>query len=100
VTFDPSGDFETQGYLRNLAREKDPEIVRHLEHASFMTGLDAALERLAKIDGFPIPICSKRTEFSSKPSIPGLGKTGIGRLPTLPGEVRFFARLPNAVDLY
>jgi hypothetical protein len=50
VTFDPSGDFETQGYLRNLAREKDPEIVRHLEHASFMTGLDAALERLAKIE--------------------------------------------------
>jgi phosphoglycolate phosphatase-like HAD superfamily hydrolase len=30
VTFDPLGDFETQGYLRNLAREKDSEIVRHL----------------------------------------------------------------------
>jgi cell filamentation protein len=49
VTFDPFGDFETQGYLRNLTKEKDPEIVRHLEHASFMTGIDAALERLAKI---------------------------------------------------
>jgi cell filamentation protein len=48
VTFDPFGDFETQGYLRNLAKEKDPEIVRHLEHASFMTGIDAAIERLAK----------------------------------------------------
>jgi cell filamentation protein len=48
VTFDPFGDFETQGYLRNLAKEKDPEIVRHLEHASFVTGIDAALERLAR----------------------------------------------------
>jgi cell filamentation protein len=49
VTFDPFGDFETQGYLRNLAKEKDPEIVRRLEHASFMTGIDAALQRLAKV---------------------------------------------------
>jgi len=50
VTFDPFGDFETQGYLRNLADEKDPDIVRRLEHASFMTGIDAALERLAQIE--------------------------------------------------
>jgi cell filamentation protein len=49
VTFDPFGDFETQGYLRNLAKEKDPNIVRRLEHASFMTGIDAALERLGKV---------------------------------------------------
>jgi cell filamentation protein len=48
VTFDPFGDFETQGYLRNLAKEKDPDIVRRLEHASFTTGIDAALDRLAK----------------------------------------------------
>jgi cell filamentation protein len=49
VTFDPFGDFETQGYLRNLAKEKDPAIVRRLEHSSFTTGIDAALERLAKV---------------------------------------------------
>jgi cell filamentation protein len=49
VTFDPFGDFETQGYLRNLAKEKDPDIVRRLEHASFTTGVDAGLEHLAKI---------------------------------------------------
>ena len=48
MTFDPFGDFETQGYLRNLTKEKDLEIVRHLEHASFMTGIDAALEHLTK----------------------------------------------------
>jgi cell filamentation protein len=49
VTFDPFGDFETQGYLRNLTKEKNLEIVRRLEHASFMTGIDTALQRLAKV---------------------------------------------------
>jgi cell filamentation protein len=49
VTFDPFGDFKTQGYLRNLAKEKDPEIVRRLEHTSFTTGIDAVFERLAKV---------------------------------------------------
>jgi cell filamentation protein len=49
VTFDPFGDFETRGYLRNIAGEKDSDIVRRLEHASFTTGIDAALGRLAKI---------------------------------------------------
>ncbi len=49
MTFDPFGDFETQGYLRNLAKEKDLEIVRRLQHASFTTGIDAAFEYLAKV---------------------------------------------------
>jgi cell filamentation protein len=55
VTFDPFGDFDTQGYLRNLAKEKDPDIVRRLEHASFMTCIDAALERLTKIKRLAYP---------------------------------------------
>lgn len=55
MTFDPFGDFESQGYLRNLAKEKDPDIVRRLEHASFMTGIEAALERLAKIKRLSYP---------------------------------------------
>jgi cell filamentation protein, protein adenylyltransferase len=50
VTFDPFGDFETQGYLRNYEREKEFEIIRHLEHASFATGLGEAFARLAKIE--------------------------------------------------
>lgn len=55
MTFDPFGDFETQGYLRNLTKEKDLEIVRHLEHASFMTGIDAALEHLTKSERLSYP---------------------------------------------
>jgi cell filamentation protein len=48
VSFDPFGDFETRGYLRNLANEKDLEIVKRLEHTSFSTGIDAAIALLAK----------------------------------------------------
>ena len=55
MTFDPFGDFASQGYLRNLAKEKDPDIVRRLEHAAFMTGIDAALECLAKIKRLSYP---------------------------------------------
>jgi cell filamentation protein len=46
VTFDPFGDFETRGYLRNLANEKDLDIVRRLEHSSFTTGIDDAFHHL------------------------------------------------------
>jgi cell filamentation protein len=52
MTFDPFGDFETRGYLRNIAGEKDPEIVRRLEHNSFTTGIDEAFARLARIARF------------------------------------------------
>jgi cell filamentation protein len=50
VTFDPFGDFETRGYLRNVARTKDRKIIRQMEHASFTTGLDAAFAKLASQD--------------------------------------------------
>jgi cell filamentation protein len=46
VTFDPFGDFESRGYLRNLASEKDLAIVRRLEHSSFVTGLEPAFRDL------------------------------------------------------
>jgi cell filamentation protein len=50
VTFDPFGDFETRGYLRNFANEKDREIVRRLEYTSFTTGIDAAFDHLAALE--------------------------------------------------
>jgi cell filamentation protein len=48
VIFDPFGDFETRGYLRNLAGEKDLDIVRRLEHSSFATGINDAFRQLAQ----------------------------------------------------
>jgi len=48
VTFDPFGDFATEGYLRNFERERDLAIVKRAENASFTTGLDQAFAHLAK----------------------------------------------------
>jgi cell filamentation protein len=45
VTFDPFGDFATRGYLRNIAKAKDREIVQRLQHNS-LTGIDAAFAQL------------------------------------------------------
>jgi cell filamentation protein len=47
VNFDPFGDFDTRGYLRNIVKEKDRDIVRRLEHSSFTTGIAAAFSSLA-----------------------------------------------------
>jgi cell filamentation protein len=49
VTFDPFGDFATEGYLRNFEKEKDIQIVKRLEHSSFATGLDDAFALLAGV---------------------------------------------------
>lgn len=48
MTFDPFGDFATEGYLRNFEKEKDLAIVKRAENASFTTGLDEAFAYLAK----------------------------------------------------
>lgn len=48
MTFDPFGDFATEGYLRNFEKEKDLAIVKRAENASFMTGLDEAFAHLAR----------------------------------------------------
>lgn len=48
MTFDPFGDFATEGYLRNFEKEKDLTIVKRAENASFMTGLDEAFASLAQ----------------------------------------------------
>ena len=48
MTFDPFGDFATEGYLRNFEKEKDLAIIKRAENASFMTGLDEAFAALAK----------------------------------------------------
>lgn len=46
MTFDPFGDFETRGYLRNVAKTKDLAVVQRLQHNSFLTGVDAGLAQL------------------------------------------------------
>jgi cell filamentation protein len=50
VTFDPFGDFDSQGYLRNFLGFKDIQQVKALEHASFKANVDRSMTALAKID--------------------------------------------------
>ena len=45
MSFDPFGDFETRGYLRNVFGEKDPDIIKHLEHSAFVAGIAEASTR-------------------------------------------------------
>jgi cell filamentation protein len=46
MTFDPFGDFETRGYLRNVFGEKDPDIIKRQEHHSFRLHVAEVLEAL------------------------------------------------------
>ncbi len=48
MTFDPFGDFETRGYLRNIARAKDPRIIQQLEHSSCLDSSSHFLRKLLR----------------------------------------------------
>ncbi len=50
MTFDPFGDFESRGYLRNFTSLKDISQVKDLEYASFQGNLSRAINALANID--------------------------------------------------
>jgi cell filamentation protein len=50
VTFDPFGDFDSLGYLRNFPGFKDISQVKALEHASFQINIDRAINTLAAVD--------------------------------------------------
>jgi len=49
VSFDPFNDFDSRGYLRNAFGEKDPDIIKHLEHRSFVAGISKAFGHLGSI---------------------------------------------------
>jgi cell filamentation protein len=50
MTFDPFGDFDSRGYLRNFPGFKDVSKVKDLEHASFQGNIERAINTLAAID--------------------------------------------------
>jgi cell filamentation protein len=50
VIFDPFGDFDSQGYLRNVLGSKDILEVKSLEYASFQRNIDRAMSALAAIE--------------------------------------------------
>ena len=46
--FDPFGDYESRGYLRNTAGEKDLKIIKIAEHELFRAQLPVALDYLTQ----------------------------------------------------
>lgn len=46
--FDPFGDFQTAGYLRNTSQLHDPNLIKELEHQNFKANLPTALSFLEK----------------------------------------------------
>ena len=47
--FDPFGDFQSAGYLRNIERLKDPEEIKVQEHLFFEANLEQALLYLERL---------------------------------------------------
>lgn len=45
--FDPFHDFEAEGYLRNVRKDKNPRDIKHFEHNLFEANLEAACDYLA-----------------------------------------------------
>jgi cell filamentation protein len=50
MTFDPFGDFDSRGYLRNFFSSQDIPKVKALEDASFQGNLDRAINTLSAVD--------------------------------------------------
>lgn len=45
--FDPFGDFETNGYLRNTGKDKNPKVIKEIEHGVFEFKLSEVLDYLS-----------------------------------------------------
>jgi cell filamentation protein len=50
VTFDPFGDFETNGYLRNFEGIRDPKVIGEIEPLAFQINLGKVMQAIAKAD--------------------------------------------------
>ncbi len=48
MVFDPFGDFQTKGYLRNVEKLSDKDEIKHLEHIHFKKNVSFALRQLEK----------------------------------------------------
>lgn len=83
MTFDPFGDFETQGYLRNHAKEKNLDIIRRLEHTSFLTGVNAAFDRLAKVECLSYPNVLETHKILFDAIYPWAGQDRLSSAPDL-----------------
>lgn len=83
MTFDPFGDFATKGYLRNVEKEKDLDIVKRLEHASFATGLEEAFTALRNSRDFSYSSVLRTHAILFSAVYPWAGQDRLAIAPTL-----------------
>ena len=83
MTFDPFGDFATEGYLRNVEKEKDLDIIKRLEHASFTTGLDEAFTALGRSAQFSYLTLLQTHGILFNAVYPWAGQDRLATAPTL-----------------
>jgi cell filamentation protein len=97
VTFDPFRDFETQGYLRNVEKEKDLAIVKRLEHVSFLTGIDDAFAALTKREqlGYEDVLQTHKTLFEAVYPWAGQDRAQTAPLLTIKRGPVIFANPPE-----
>lgn len=50
LVFDPFKDFETMGYLRNLYKEKNDQIIKNIEHQMFVRNMSKAIRFLSSVN--------------------------------------------------
>lgn len=74
MIFDPFGDFDTVGYLRNTLQLKDPEEVKRAEHLAFEASIDGALSYLARKKTLDYPAILKVHEILFRDFYPWAGK--------------------------
>ena len=73
MTFDPFGDFDERGYLRNKAGLHDQNAIKEFEHRAFLDKLES--RSLRRPSSFHTKTSSKLTTSCSRKSIPGQDRT-------------------------
>ncbi|WP_323011520.1 Fic family protein [Castellaniella sp.] len=90
--FDPFGDFATAGYLRNSQREKDPAVIKVLEHQIYRTMLPKALNFLAGLRRIEYADFLQVHRILFEDLYPWAGQDRMQTMPdraVVKGEVRF-----------
>lgn len=79
MIFDPFGDFEARGYLRNVQRLRDPAEVKALEHRHFLKNLDLAFTALASLEqvAYEHVLATHKTLFGGVYPWAGLDRAAI-----------------------
>lgn len=83
MSFDPFGDFETAGYLRNVHQLTDLSLMKRLEHAAFEANIEQALAYLAQAGTIDYPVILRVHEMLFQSIYPWAGQDRTAVAPDL-----------------